>query len=57
VSQRCSAGALRAEKSLAASVTSSDWRPARSDAYTALKLVCWLNTLELERFSAPFEVR
>ncbi|GLC41538.1 hypothetical protein PLESTM_001212500 [Pleodorina starrii] len=27
------------------------------DAFTALKLVCWLNSLERSRFSAPYEAR
>ena len=29
--------------------------PHPREAYTALKLVCWINTLERRLFSAPYE--
>ena len=28
-----------------------------SEAYTALKLVCWISTLERRTFSAPYETK
>ncbi len=27
------------------------------DAFTALKLCCWLNTVEKREFSAPYEIK
>jgi hypothetical protein len=32
-------------------------RARRREAYTALKLVCWVNTLERRLFSAPYELK
>lgn len=31
--------------------------PPCRDAYTAVKLCCWLNTLERRLFSAPYEAK